>query len=299
MSMVTNSAGSVEVAVAGSTMPIASYLAVASAAGIQASVTSAPQAASIVTGTTGPSAQELIVGTQTLALSKPITLGSGASASVISMVTNSAGSAEVAVAGSTMPIASYLAVASAAGIQASVTNAPQAKSTVTGAKVYVTVGVLTVSQASNGAYMIGSLTLQPGSSITQGTGSATQVVALQVSGTITQVVVAGASTTSTAALTKITPAPSLSASNAFSFSAAQPTTTLSSSVVPEVILNGQTFTINGATLGAVATGPTSTASAAATASTAHPKLASGASGMHGWSTFLATMAVAVGTIALF
>lgn len=220
---------------------------------------------------------EVIIGSQTLAPSHPITLGAGPSAPVISLLTNSAGSEEVAIGGSTIPLASYLAEASAAGVTPVITTVP-ALATPTANNKYPVLGSLTVSQASNGAYLLGTATLMPGSSITEVSGHSTNVVGLQVTNGSTELIVAGPSTTSTSVLGVFTPSADAS----------------------RIVLNGQTFTVGGATLNAMATSTsatgTSKTTAAASPSSTHHGLASAASSGNMVPAWCAGFAALVGAI---
>lgn len=140
-------------------------------------------------------------------------------------------------------------------------------SAVTVAPTTLTIGLQTVSQNSAGNYMLGSLTLLPGSSITQGSGSETAIIGVTTISGSTQLVVQDASTTATTVLPKITLSPS-------SASAQQESSA--------IVVNGHTYFLGPASLNAQATGtPTGGISsfitsgiggAASTTSTAVPSL---------------------------
>lgn len=215
------------------------------------------------------SAPELQIGTQTLKTNAPVTIGT----SVVSMATDSTGAPVIVAGSSTLAISSYAAVASSAGETVGslsyAANQPyltltaeyNMETTLSHAPTTVTLGLLTVSQESSGGdYLLGSKTLQPGSSVTQGYGSSATVVALSTdSEGSTHLVVAGPSTTAESALPEVT---SVEA-------------TITSSTAAEesskIVVNGQTYFLNGATVNAKATG-------SATTSASSSFITSGASG---------------------
>ena len=152
-----------------------------------------------VTSTVAPI---VVIGTQTLAISSPITLSSGSTAEVLSLATDSTGGAEIIAGSSTIPLASYAAAAAATDRSTSTVHVA-VTSTVTGPPVYITVGLLTVSQNSAGAYLLGSETLTVGETVTEGSGTATAIIAIETSNGSTEVVVEGAATTTSMALPKM------------------------------------------------------------------------------------------------
>ena len=105
----------------------------------------------------------------------------------------------------------------------------------------MTMGSHTISQNSDGAYMLGTQTLRPGQSLTQ---SDSEVIALQTSAGKTNLVVAASSKTSTADMGEITFAAKPSATHHFTF-------------VPTVVtIKGSTIKIGGgATLNAAGSEP--------------------------------------------
>lgn len=194
-----------------------------------------------------------MVGSQTVEISSPITVGTGASATVVSLNTNSAGSVQVVVAGSTQGLASYMAAASSAGLAPSAVTKAPALSTITGAPTILTLGVATVSKDSNGAYMLGGTTLLPDMSVTQTSRGSTNVVALQTSGGSSQLVVIGNSTTASTFLPNVT-------QTTLSTETQSPSPSSIPAQSSTVVVSGHTYAIGGATLNAAAssTSPTAT-----------------------------------------
>ncbi|KAK5112013.1 hypothetical protein LTR62_004547 [Meristemomyces frigidus] len=99
--------------------------------------------------------------------------------------------------------------------------------TITGSPTTMTIGLETISRASNGAYMLGTATLTPGQTLTTISGTQTAKVALTVGPNgMTSLVVVDASTTGTVALPAITSASKSASSQA-------------------VVVNGHTYYVGG------------------------------------------------------
>lgn len=172
----------------------------------------------------------------------------------------------------------------------------EAASTITGAPSILTIGVETVSRNSAGAYMLGSQTLTPGGFVTEGSGSSTALVGVQINNGTTQLVIKEASSTETSALAMITK-PMTSSSK-----------TDDSSVI---VVNGHTYLLGATSLnaGMTETGTASSASGFATSSVGGADSASASSG-YGMQTSAASrtgnralllgglVAIAVGVVAL-
>jgi len=167
-----------------------------------------------------------VVSSQTLALSAPITIGTGSSATVVSLATDSAGATNIIEGSSTIPLASYLSS------NPSVSQITQAPFVPTSIAPFAVAGLTLSQNSQSNALLLGSLTLTPGETITQGgRGSAATVVGITVASGTPEIIIQDASTTQTSVLP----------SGAFA----------SLSASPEVVTyGGSTITLSAATLAA-------------------------------------------------
>ncbi|KAK1815326.1 hypothetical protein LTR12_010296 [Friedmanniomyces endolithicus] len=104
----------------------------------------------------------------------------------------------------------------------------------------LTIGAATISQDSAGNYLLGSLTIAPGNTITQGSGSSATIIALATVSGSTQLVVQDASTTAT---TVLPPQVTVPASSGPALQQSSP-----------VVVNGHTYYLGPASLNAQGTG---------------------------------------------
>ncbi|KAK3110759.1 hypothetical protein LTR53_014640, partial [Teratosphaeriaceae sp. CCFEE 6253] len=223
------------------------------------------------------SAAAFLIGTQTASVGQTVTIDN-----TPIVIQTSAGKTQL-VAGTASPSALSFAQIAAA-----------APSALTGVPTTLVIGLQTVTRNAAGNYLLGSQTLVPGSSITQGSGSATAVIALATLSGSTQLVVQDALTTASTVLPKITAAASGSAPQQESSA---------------IVVNGHTYFLGPASLNAQATDLPSgsgssfvasgTGGAAKATGTGGAALQNGAGAASGWSVLLGGVTlVALGWLVL-
>ncbi|KAK3071468.1 hypothetical protein LTR53_008549, partial [Teratosphaeriaceae sp. CCFEE 6253] len=167
------------------------------------------------------SAAAFLIGTQTASVGQTVTIDN-----TPIVIQTSAGATQLIAGTATPSPLSFAQIAAAA------------PSALTGAPTTLVIGLQTVTRNAAGNYLLGSQTLVPGGSITQGSGSATAVIALATLSGTTQLVVQGALTTASTVLPKITAAASGSAQQQESSA---------------IVVNGHTYFLGPASLNAQAT----------------------------------------------
>ncbi|KAK1064133.1 hypothetical protein LTR74_008913 [Friedmanniomyces endolithicus] len=172
-------------------------------------------------GSSSPAA--FLIGSQTASIGQKITI-----AGTLVVIQTSAGKTQLYAGTATPSALSFATITTAA------------PSTAAAAPTTLTIGAETMSQDSAGNYLLGTQTLAPGSTITQGSGSAATIIALATVSGSTQLVLQDASTTATTVLPPQVTGP------ASSMAALQQSS--------PVVVNGHTYYLGPASLNAQATG---------------------------------------------